>query len=207
MVAVVVMADLWPHTVWHRLLRKSGESLTRDPSVPPTRLGWQAFLLPAIVVFLALGLQFSRVPVPVVGSDWVRLNPHVVPIDMTGPVQEYAQKASPGSRIYNDANFGGFLIFYAPELKIFMDDRFELCGDAWLANYVDVINNHPERFEAWYQEYHFDRALVATGKEMPPLEKYLRDSGKWREVARGEIAVLFERVDQPAGTTGAEPRR
>ena len=40
----------------------------------------------------------------------------------------------------------------------------------------------------------YDRALVATADEMPPLEKYLRGSGKWREVARGKIAVLFERV-------------
>jgi hypothetical protein len=87
------------------------------------------------------------------------------------------------------------LIYHAPELKIFMDDRFELCGDRWLADYVDVINNHPDRFEEWYERYRFRRAFVATGDPVPPLEKYLRESGKWREVARGQIAVLFERTE------------
>lgn len=203
-VAVLVIADLWPHTVWYRLLRRAGDSLTRDPGTPLPPAGWRAVAVPAVVVATALGLQVARVEVPVVGSGWARFNPKAVPVDLTAPVRAYAESVPPGTPIYNDANFGGFLIFFAPELKIFMDDRFELCGDAWLENYVETIGKHPERFEEWYQRYGFKRALVAGGKTDPPLAKYLRESGKWREIARGEIAVLFERIE-PFAVNGPIP--
>src|SRR5207237_8033198 len=108
----------------------------------------------------------------------------------------------PGTRIVNDAKLGGYLIYHAPSLKIFMDDRCELYGDDWLRAYVDTINLSPEqlgpKFETWADRYRFDRALVMTvpdGQKREPLEEYLLGSPqKWREVARGKRAVMFERV-------------
>ena len=95
----------------------------------------------------------------------------------------------------NDANLGGFVIYHAPKLKIFMDDRFELCGDAWLMNYVETIRDHPERFEDWYQEYRFEVAIVAASTPMLPLENAMRTSGHWREIARDCTAVMYRRID------------
>jgi hypothetical protein len=108
----------------------------------------------------------------------------------------------PGTRIFNDANFGGYLIYHTPRLKIFMDDRCELYGDAEIEYYSDTLGLPPEelgeRFEEWANRLRFDRALVSTdpsGEEKPPLEQYLVNSpGKWREVARAKRAVIFERV-------------
>jgi hypothetical protein len=187
------IADFWPHTVWYRLLKKHGDSLIQDPPAVVS-WGWRPVLIPVAAVLLVLGLQVGGVAAPVVGRGWARLDSAFSPIPMTATLKEYARTAGPGARIYNDANFGGYMIYHVPELKIFMDDRFELYGDEWTSEYVDGIWFHPEKFDGWVDRYKLDVALVVTGKEPSPLDGYLSrpDSG-WREVSRTSTAVLFRR--------------
>ncbi len=200
--AAVAIADLWPHTVWHRLLVKYGDgSLARSPETTPRPI-LAPFLIPALAVCLALELQLSHTPVPVIGYGWARLDPAYVPVDLNGAVGEYAASVPPGTRIYNDANLGGYLIYHAPSLKIFMDDRCELYGDDWMKCYTDTLALAPEQlgpvFEEWAAGFHFDHALIMTNLPEQPkskIEQYLlSQSGRWKEVARGQRAVMFERV-------------
>jgi hypothetical protein len=202
--AAVAVADLWPHTVWHRLLVRYGDgSLARDPEgLAATRSGARWVLIPVTVVLVAFALQANRIGVPVVGHGWARLDPNFVPVDLNDAVAAYAAAAPPGTRVFNDANLGGYLIYHAPGLKVFMDDRCELYGDAWIEAYSDTLGLPPAElgpeFERWAEKYRFDRALVMTsppGQEKPSIERYLSASpGRWREVARGKRAVMFERV-------------
>jgi hypothetical protein len=200
--AAVAIADLWPHTIWHRLLVKYGDgSLARSPDFTP-RSFVAPFMIPAIAVLAALCLQITHTPAPLVGYGWVRFDPDFVPVDLNGPVEEYVAHVSPGTRIFNDANLGGYLIYHAPSLKIFMDDRCELYGDDWIKGYADTLGLPPDElgavFEVWAAQYQFDRAFVMTNppeKEKPSIERYLLSNPKeWREVARGKRAVMFERI-------------
>ena len=135
-------------------------------------------------------------------EPWARLDPVLIPTDLNDEVRAYAASVPPGTRIFNDANLGGYLIYHAPSLKIFMDDRCELYGDDWIRDYATTLALPPDeigpRFERWAADYGFDRALVMTEPaegEKPPLERYLLGSPqKWREVARGKRAVMFERI-------------
>jgi hypothetical protein len=202
--AAVAVADLWPHTVWHRLLCRYGDgSLAHAPAPEPHRgPGFAPMLVPLAAVLVAFGLQVNRVEVPVVGHGWARLDPEFVPTDLTAELTAYAAAAPPGTRVFNDANLGGYLIYHTPTLKIFMDDRCELYGDDWIRHYSDTLGKPPAElgpvFEGWADRYRFDRAVVMTrpdGTDRPPIEQYLLDSpGRWREVARGKRAVVFERV-------------
>jgi len=199
--AAVAIADLWPHTVWHRLLVKYGDGTLATDNPAPTRGLWSA-VVPAIVVLFASTLQANRVAAPLIGRGWARLDPNFVPVDLNDPVARYAASVPPGTRVFNDANLGGYLIYHAPGLKIFMDDRCELYGDDWIKAYSDTLGLPPAElgpeFERWADKYQFDRALVMTNppeKEPPSIERYLLASPqKWREVARGKRAVMFERV-------------
>ena len=200
--AAVALVDLWPHTIWHRLLVKHGDgSLARDPESNPSR-NWAWAAIPALAVALAFLLQVTNQPVPVIGSNWARLNPDFIPTELTAEMQAYAASVPPGTRIFNDANLGGYLIYHTPSLKIFMDDRCELYGDDELEYYSDTLGLPPDqlgiRFEEWSNRLHFDRAIVMTdptGEDRPPLEQYLLNTpGKWREVARAKRAAIFERV-------------
>ena len=200
--AAVVLADLWPHTVWHRLLKQYGDgSLARDPDPAPRP--WLApMLVPAAVVLLALGLQVGQVSVPVVGAGWARLDAEAIPTDLTADLVAYAASVPPGTPVFNDANLGGYLIYHTPTLRIFMDDRCELYGDDWIRRYADALGSPPDNagrvFEGWAAEYGFARAVVVTARpdgRTPPLVQYLNDHpDRWREVARRRRAAVYERV-------------
>ena len=176
-VAAVAIADIWPHTLWHRLLVKHGDgSLARND--PPARNGLLWAAIPAIAVLLASTLQANRIAAPIIGRGWARLDPDFVPVDLNDPVAKYAASVPPGTPVFNDANLGGYLIYYAPTLKIFMDDRCELYGDAWLQHYVETLGLPPaelgQELERWRMKYHFDHALIQTSppdKDKPAIER------------------------------------
>ena len=199
--AAVAVADFWPHTIWHRLLIRYGDTLVNEPR--PTGLDPRTMALPALAVAAAVGLQAAGVSAPLVGRGWVALDPAVVPVDLTDAVRAYQREAGPGARMFNDVNLGGYLIYHAPGLKIYGDDRFELCGDEWLREYYRFLYDHPERIDELADRYHFDRALVTVGREKPEkLEQYLQTartadgSPRWVETARGKRAALFARRTQ-----------
>jgi len=204
--AAVAIADLWKHTLWHRLLVKYGDGSTAWDTddatrAATTREGLLWWVVPALVVMLALTLQVKQVPAPVIGSGWARLDPDFIPSDMTREVTEYANHVPPGTPIFNDANLGGYLIYHAPNLKVFMDDRCELYGDDNIQFYADTMGSPPEElgvvFEEWAKRYKFERAIVMTHpseQEKPSIEQYLSSSPRWREVARGKRAVMYERI-------------
>jgi hypothetical protein len=199
--AVVAIADLWPHTIWHRLLVKFGDG-TMATDNPAPRSRWLWTFVPALLVLFASTLQANKVAMPLIGHGWARLDPNFVPVDINDSVRHYAASVPEGTRVFNDANLGGYLIYHTPSLKIFMDDRCELYGDDWIKAYSDAMGWPPEKlgpeFERWAAEFHFDRAFIMTSppeKEKPSIEKYLLGHPeKWREVARGKRAVMFERV-------------
>ncbi|QDU23428.1 hypothetical protein [Urbifossiella limnaea] len=198
--AAVALADLWPHTVWHRLLVKYGDgSLAHAPERRP---GWAWAAIPAAVVMLIATLQLTGVEAPVVGRGWARLDPDFIPVELADEMRAYAAAVPPGTPVFNDANLGGFLIYHTPTLKIFMDDRCELYGDDWIRAYSDTLGLPPAElgpvFEGWAGRYGFRRAIVMTdptGTEKPPIERYLLGAGGWREVARAKRAVVFDRVN------------
>ncbi|MCS6863593.1 MAG: hypothetical protein RMJ56_14110 [Gemmataceae bacterium] len=205
--AAVASADLWPHTRWHRLLLHYGDGSTAwdtsNAAEAPRHIRplGPALLVPALVVALAGQLNAHRVDVPVIGCGWARLDPAFIPSDLTPEVVAYAQRVPPGTPIFNDANLGGYLIYHAPNLKIFMDDRCELYGDENIRFYAETMGRTPEELgrvlEQWAARYGFERALILTnppGRDPPPIERYLSTSPRWVEVARGQRAALYERV-------------
>lgn len=199
-VAGVVLADVWPHTVWFRLLKKSGDTLAREPAADgDAGPGWRAWVLPAAVVLAAVGVQAAGVAIPVVGRGWAGAGPDAFPVDLTEPIRAAYAAAGPDARLYNDANFGGYLLYHFPGRKIFMDDRCELYGDDWLRDYVEVVWSHPDRIETWADRYGFGLALVASppGPDAQPLDAYLAASPRWKLVAAGEQAKLYARVPSP----------
>jgi hypothetical protein len=207
--AAVCIADIWRFTAMHRYLVKNGDgSLAWNPEDDPARValirgGTRWWVIPAAVVALAAALDVARVPVPVIGSGWVQMDVNEVPVDLNPTVQALP----PGTRVFNDLDLGGYLIYYAPGLKIYMDDRCELYGDDMLKEYVDAIKSPPEEFgaklEAWRDTWGFDYVVITAN----PPDDTKPDNGKsrreqyllahperWREIGRGSRAVVFERV-------------
>ncbi len=195
--AVVAIADFWPETIWYRLLKKYGDSLAREPE--SASRGWLWTAIPLIAVAACFTLQYRGVEAPIVGRGWARLDRVQQPVELTGDLRTYEASVPVGTRIFNDANLGGFVLYHAPGLKIFMDDRFELYGDDWMRQYVRVLYEQPDGIEAWADDFGFDHALVMVlpDGDRLPLERYLSDSPKWVAVARCDRGALFKRTRTP----------
>jgi hypothetical protein len=189
--AAVVIADAWQFTKWYTLIKKHGDTLATEPSETPR--GWSWLAMPAALLLVGFGMMTNGANAPFVGRGWARLDKQAWPVELKEPMQRYAASVPPGTRVFNDANLGGFVLYHAPSLKIFMDDRFELYGDRWIRDYVEVVYDHPERFDAWAKEYGFELAILAVEMEPTALEKYLSESNEWKEVARCERGVMFRK--------------
>ena len=190
-VGLIALADMLPETRWFRLLKKYGDTFAIPATAVPRRPGLIVWLPALALIGIAVLLQRSQIAVPVIGYDWAQFDMKLVPTELIEPLQEYAKTKPDRFPIFNDANAGGFIVYFAPSLTTFMDDRFELYGDAGLRDYIDLMHDHPERIETLRKKVGFDRAIVDTDTVM---DDYLKKSGRWKEVRRGNKAVMYEYV-------------
>jgi hypothetical protein len=204
--AVIALADMFPHIRWVSWLARHGSAVCRIqvPEAPLSDRGldWRAAVIPALVVLATAVFQLAALPVPVVGAGWAQPRPATCPLELLPELRAYEEQHPNGTPIFNEMLFGGFLIYYTPGLRVFIDDRCELYGDAWLEQYVDAAFHHPERIEQWAQEYRFDRALVVAHSG---FDRYLGKSPKWTVVGRTESAALYRR--RPPLSPGPVPRK
>src|SRR5205085_462480 len=114
-------------------------------------------------LLLAVTLQATGVRAPVLGRGWVRLDPADWPVELLPELRRIEREHPQGSRVFNDFTLGGFLIYHTPGLKVFIDDRCELYGDAWLARYWDAQTRDPALIDGWVESYHIPYALVRVG--------------------------------------------
>jgi hypothetical protein len=101
-------------------------------------------------------------------------------------------------------NLGGFVIYYAPQVPIFIDDRCELYGNEFLREYDRVARHDPEFVDNWARRFGFDVALTHPGS---PIDGFFRNpSHGWRVVAECDAATLYERDTRAEHRTDHSPR-
>lgn len=200
--ALVAMAEMLAQQPWAARLERRG---WRRPAPKDQRTGarcaaqptgparvFRAVLLPAVVVFAAGVLQALGAPVPVLGSGWARHDPRQWPVDLLPRLKAIEQRSAPATAVFNDLPLGGFLIFHAPRLRVFIDDRCALYGAALLQAYDHARRHAPQRVDQWQRQYGFRYALVEADT---PFDRYLAAQGRWRLLGRTESAALYEQAD------------
>jgi hypothetical protein len=199
--AVVALADILPQTRYAAWLARQGSDLFQFPSKEEDRRrrwDWRPALLPAGVVLLTAGLQLAGARVPIVGHGWARLDPAHWPVELL-PALERCQSQRPGGTpIFNEYGYGGFLIYFTPGFRVFVDDRCEVYGDQWLLEFVEAErgNQTAERIEEWQRQYQpFDFALTrsSTAETDLPFDAYFRNAPDWEVVQRTPTATLYRR--------------
>lgn len=174
-VGMVALADLWPQTRWAQWLAIKRPDVYSP--VPRERPAAQGIILTAMTcVAIALLFQANGAEVPLIGADSATLDNNVWPTDLIGTIREHEPK-SPGdpANIFNDYTDGGFLIYFAPKYKVFVDDRCEVFGDDWLEEFVragETEAGTSAAMERWQTKYgNFSFALTRTDTE---FDKYFR---------------------------------
>ena len=188
-VAVIALADMLPYSrVGKWLKSRDLLRIADDESATGVASCCRAVILPAVVVLAALLLQIGGVSAPVVGRGWARLDSERWPVELLPALREINRSNADGTRIFNDLNFGGFLIYHAPRLRVFVDDRCPLYGTKFLWDCENARCEEPAQIDRWQQQYDFHYALVRTGE---PLDRYLSKSAGWRLVKRCTAASLY----------------
>ena len=149
----------------------------------------RACLLPAVVVLAVLAIQAVGVQVPVIGRGWARFDADHWPTDLLPKLDAIDRAEGDGGRIFNDLNFGGFLIYHAPRLRVFVDDRCPLYGGEFLGAYDRARREDPAQIDRWKRQYGFHYALVETGGQ---FDHYLSKSPRWGILGRTPVAALYQ---------------
>ncbi len=203
---VLALAEMFPYIRWVSWLAEKGSVVCRlrklVDGISRPDLGWRTAVVP-IAVVLAVGmLQWAAIPAPLVGRGWAVPDRRSFPLELLPELRACAAAQGKETRIFSDMVYGGFLIYYCPEMRIFIDDRCELYGDHWLAQFAEAAWHHPERLEQWADQYGFALALVQAGAG---FDDYLRTAPGWTEVGRTDTAALYRRAsaapDGPAPQT------
>jgi len=187
--ALAVLPALWPQTRWAKWLQSKRPDLYQ-PGNAPSPSGWVAFAIPSALVLLALVLQLAKVEVPLVGANWAKHDPAHWPMELLPALKQHEPHAG-RNRIFNGYIDGGFLIYHVPGYKVFVDDRCEVFGGAWLKDFVMADAAPAEAIARWEKEYgafHFALVRVDTG-----FEKHFAASSEWECVHRTSLAAFYKR--------------
>jgi hypothetical protein len=159
-----------------------------------------AVLLIMIAPLCAAAIWLEHVgPLPLIGAGWARPAPRVWPADLMGPLTAYANEQRDAAPIFNEPILGGFLIYNSPKLRVFIDGRCELYGQAFLREFVAAWRD-PSRVDQWQKQFGFRAALIEADS---PLRRYFDKSGQWRLVAKSPAAVFY-RLNEHGSAIGIQ---
>jgi hypothetical protein len=194
--AVIALADLFPHVRWVAWLARKGSVMCRLRPQADAKAGGRLDLapvvLPSLVVSATLLAQATGLSFPGSGRDWVRLDPRSCPTALLPQLRQVESREPAGTPIFNEMLFGGFLIYYTPGLRVFIDDRCELYGDDDLRAYAVALRDDPSQVIRWAEQYGFNYALTRAGSS---FDTYLRQEG-WTILGETKTATLFQRDER-----------
>jgi hypothetical protein len=189
---VVMIAAMWEHTRWATWMARHRPDVYHPPAEESRTPLWANLWLPAAAVLLALALQVARVPLPLIGAGWARHDPAQWPVELLDVLKEHEPRSAVGNHLFNEYIDGGFVIYHAPGYKVFVDDRCEVFGGAWLTEFVAAGHGDTAAAVAgWERAYgHFDFALTRTGSG---FDGYFRDRPEWIMVKQTPTASFYKR--------------
>ncbi len=192
LITAIAAAEVLPASRWAGWLRQHEMLLPPRENGPTVRRGHSclAAVLPLLLVGTTGLLQLGGVRAPVVGRGWAKLGPTRWPVDLLPELERINRSSPQGTPIFNDLNYGGFLIYHTPRLRVFIDDRCALYGAELLGRYDRARQNDPAQIDRWQRQYGFRYALVETDT---PFDRYLEGSTDWKIVQQTPAATLYGR--------------
>jgi hypothetical protein len=109
----------------------------------------------------------------------------VLPIAAT----DYLRTHAPRGALFNSYNWGGYLMYAAQTIPVFVDGRTDLYGDALLNRYLQAATATGD-WRAILDEYEVTTVMIEPNSG---LALALGAADDWRESYRDDLAVIFER--------------
>ncbi len=164
-------------TRFDALLCRKGWALPRRASESPKRVLINLLLIGA--VGLATLLRFMAV------TDAATVN-GVLARNFPGDAVKHLETRQDRGNLFNSYNWGGYLIYHAPQYPVFIDGRTDLYRDL-LPEYIAAVTES----DAWrsvFTRWNVTLALIETGGM---LAAQLDAAEGWRRVYRDDVASLY----------------
>ncbi len=100
---------------------------------------------------------------------------------------EYLNTEQPDGPMFNSYNWGGYLMFAAPQYPVFVDGRTDLYGDELLTTYLRTATGG-EDWRATLDKYEIKLVVVENGSG---LDRNLRDEPGWQLDYEDDLAVVY----------------
>ncbi len=170
------------------LAKPLGEQIGRDPTAATTSSSQQWPLL-AVIAMASIALTVI-----------VASTRHYAPVARTSPAAAVTElKKLNLSRVFNDYNFGGYLIWR--EVPTFIDGRTELFGEKLVVDHTNASRLvQPEKLFQLLRDYDVEATLLSSGSA---AAKLLDRVEGWQKVYSDELAIIH--VRKPGTQAAATP--
>ena len=126
--------------------------------------------------------------------------PQKLPLDMVEALQGLERTHGHGAPVYNELNDGGFLIFFARNLKAFQDDRCEIHAfregnthGNWQKHLLDLELNQPEALLAELQKRNIHIVFIPQSNR---LSEVLAKNPSWKAIQKGSTHTIWVHSDE-----------
>jgi hypothetical protein len=136
------------------------------------------------LLIVVLLLAFVRISEPVTTAANEKFQAENLPM---GAV-DYLMAERPLGPIFNDYNWGGYLIWRLPEYPVFVDGRTDLYDDEFLTDYLKIDMAH----ESWNDkltEHNIQLAIISVDS---PLANAMQEAENWQEIYQDELSFIFQ---------------
>ncbi|NWF69836.1 MAG: hypothetical protein HXY40_12195 [Chloroflexi bacterium] len=113
-------------------------------------------------------------------------------------VTEFLSAEQPPGPMFNSYNWGGYLMFAAPQYPVFVDGRTDMYGDVFLTRWLDTATGG-DGWQDTLNEYGINLVVIENGSG---LARQLANSANWAQIYpragdEDEQAVVFARRGTP----------
>jgi hypothetical protein len=138
--------------------------------------GLKGILWPAASVFMVVGLLL-------LGNIEFHFDAKKFPV---GAV-DFLRKERISGHMFNNDEFGDYLIFAAPDYRVFMDGRSDMYGEKYGSAYLRVANALPG-WKNVLEKYNITWVLFDTES---PLVAALREQKGWQAIYSDRVATIL----------------
>lgn len=156
------------------------------PQAAALRKGTQtkpALLVNWALLVVVLLLALVRISEPVTAAANEAAQAESLPVGAVA----YLLAERPLGPIFNDYNWGGYLIWRLPEYPVFVDGRTDLYDDAFLRDYL-LIDMAGNGWEEKLVDYGINLAVISVDS---PLAKAMAESANWQVIYQDELSFIF----------------
>ena len=158
-----------------------GWELKRSDDLPPLAPRYRLLAAVWLLAVAVAGYRYYGV-----SNDFLEMQ---VTESFPETAARYIEKHHLAGPLYNDFNWGGFLIWRLPQLTVAIDGRTNVHGDERVGHFGAMWTGKPE----WASDPELLRANVVVAKKDTALGSLLRLDGRFKIAYEDVQAVVFQR--------------